>query len=51
MPGLSLTVPQAGRLWGVDPSASRRLLDALVDQKFLTVTNAGTFIRHDTGRR
>ena len=45
MPGLSLTVPQAGRLWGVDCAATRVLLEALVAQKFLTETNAGAFVR------
>lgn len=49
MPGLSLTVPQAGRLWGMDPSASRRLLDTLVAERFLTKTHAGTFVRHSDG--
>jgi hypothetical protein len=50
MPGLSLTVPQAGRLWGVDHGASRRLLDRLVAEKFLTITHAGTFVRQSEGR-
>jgi hypothetical protein len=50
MPGLSLTVPQAGRLWGVDSLSCRRLLDRLVAEKFLTVTHAGTFVRQDDGR-
>ena len=35
MPGLVLTVEQAGRLWGVDAPTSRRLLDALVERDFL----------------
>lgn len=38
MPGLALTVEQAGRLWGVDAPTSRRLLDALVDREFLRRT-------------
>lgn len=50
MPGLSLTAPQAGRLWGVDSGACRRLLDTLVAEKFLTVTQAGTFVRQTEGQ-
>jgi hypothetical protein len=45
MPGLSLTVPQAGRLWGVDSDATRRLLASLVAQQFLTETQHGMFVR------
>jgi hypothetical protein len=46
MPGLSLTVPQAGRLWGVDSEeATRQLLESLVAQKFLVETQAGMFVR------
>jgi len=45
MPGLSLTVSQAGRLWGVDSEATRQLLTVLVAQKFLTETQHGTFVR------
>ena len=45
MPGLSLTVRQAGRLWGVDCGATRLLLQALVAQKFLTETTGGAFVR------
>jgi hypothetical protein len=45
MPGLSLTVPQAGRLCNVDPDASRQLLDGLVAQNFLMETKAGRYVR------
>lgn len=45
MPGLSLTVPQAGRLWGVDCDLSREMLESLVAQQFLIETHAGTFVR------
>ncbi len=44
MPGLSLTAPQAGRLWSIDSEATRCLLEALVAQKFLMETSAGTFV-------
>ena len=49
MPGLSLTLPQAGRLWGVDQNSTERLLDVLAAQKFLTVTRAGSFVRRWDG--
>ena len=47
MPGLQLTVPQASRLWGLDPSASRLVIDALVEASFLRWTERGTVIRID----
>ena len=47
MPGLVLTVEQAGRLWGVDAPTSRRLLDALVERAFLRRTG-GRYLRSDT---
>jgi hypothetical protein len=45
MPGLQLTIAQASRLWGMDQSACRRVIDALVDAAFLRWTPAGTVIR------
>ena len=47
MPGLQLTVPQAARLWGLDASASRRVIDALVEGSFLRWTERGTVVRID----
>ena len=47
MPGLQLTVAQASRLWGLDPSASRLVIDALVEASFLRWTDRGTVIRID----
>ena len=47
MPGLQLTLPQAARLWGLDQSASRRVIDALVAGSFLRWTQRGTVIRVD----
>jgi DNA-binding IclR family transcriptional regulator len=35
MPGLRLTVPQAARLWNVDPDTCLRLLTSLVETGFL----------------
>ncbi len=47
MPGLSLTIPQAQRLWGLDPSFCHHLLNALVDDGFLMRTHEGAFVYHD----
>jgi hypothetical protein len=35
MPGLSLTVPQARRLWGLAPDVCDRVVDVLVDRAVL----------------
>ena len=47
MPGLQLTIPQAARLLGIEPEACRRVIDQLVDSKFLRKTPAGTIVRVD----
>ncbi len=47
MPGLQLTIAQAARLWGMEPAACRRIVDALVDAAFLRWTPAGTIVRTD----
>lgn len=39
MPGLQLTVAQASRLWNTDSATSLALLDALVELRFLRVSN------------
>lgn len=39
MPGLVLTLPQAGRFWGLSVRRSERLLSALVDSGFLVCDN------------
>lgn len=49
MPGLQLTLPQACRLWSVDPAAGRQLLDTLVAASFLRL-NGAHYVRADTGR-
>ena len=45
MPGLSLTVPQARRLWGIDASRCEQLLEELVGRHFLRRTNRGLYVR------
>ena len=41
MPGLSLTVPQAERLWGLDASTCASVLTALIERRVLTRRQAG----------
>jgi hypothetical protein len=45
MPGMSLTLDQVVRLCGVERSMCRRVLDALVAAKFLSLKPNGTFAR------
>ena len=45
MPGLSVTVPQAARLWGLSPPRSERLLSTLVDNGFLLCNREGLYRR------
>jgi hypothetical protein len=45
MPGLQLTPAQATRLWGLEPAACERVIDALVECDFLRWTSAGTIAR------
>jgi NAD(P)H-nitrite reductase large subunit len=45
MPNLRLTPSQATRLFGVEPSECAALLDALVNEHFLTRTADGLFVR------
>ena len=47
MPGLSLTVPQAGRLWGLDQEICQRVIGALIGSSFLRCTSAGVITRAD----
>ena len=44
MPGLRLTAAQAQRLWGLDPVTCQRVLQALVDSKFLMKSRDGMFM-------
>ncbi len=50
LPGLRLTESQVRKLWGIDSTASTRVLRQLVDGRFLTVTHSGQYVRAD-GRR
>lgn len=45
LPGLRLTEPQMRRLWSLEPSASIRVLQQLVDGAFLRRTLNGTYER------
>ncbi len=49
MPGLRLTVEQAQRLCGVEPSMCQAILDALVHAKFLKANPDGTYARVTDG--
>jgi hypothetical protein len=48
MPGLTLTKPQAMRLFGVAPSVCAAVLRALVMEDFLSRTGDGMFVRSIT---
>ena len=50
MPGLRLTEMQARRLWGLDAAQCQALLQALVDENFLTRTRDGAFMRFEHGK-
>jgi hypothetical protein len=45
MPGLHLTLRQAGRLWNLDPLTCDVALRILVDERFLGRTRLGAFRR------
>ena len=45
MPGLTLTVPQAARLWSLDMSVCTAVLDALEQARFLVRTRTSAFAR------
>ncbi len=47
MPGLRLTVRQAARLWAIEPTDCERLLDDLVEARFLSRMRDGTYARRD----
>jgi hypothetical protein len=50
MPGLTLTVPQAARLWSLDISQSQRLLSELVSTGFLMRDSRGAYRRRGCPR-
>lgn len=45
LPGLSLTMDQARRLWGLEPQSCQRLLSRLVKSGILSLTPDGTYRR------
>lgn len=45
MPGLSLTLAQAQRLWGLDRSTCESVLRELVSEDFLRRSRTGMFVR------
>ena len=47
MPGLTLTLRQASRLWSLDPVACDIALRILVEERFLDRTIRGAFRRAD----
>jgi hypothetical protein len=49
MPGLRLTRQQAQRLWGLDDDTNRRVLNVLVERRFLTCAPDGTYARLTEG--
>jgi hypothetical protein len=49
MPGLSLTGPQAERLWGLDTATCATVLTALIERRVLRRTTSGTYLRRSSG--
>ena len=45
MPGLTLTVAQAARLWASDSTLCRAVLTSLVEKRFLVRTRNASFAR------
>ena len=45
MPGMQLTEAQAARLWGVEPTACRSVVELLVGTEFLRRTASGRIVR------
>ena len=45
MPGLSVTAPQAERLWGLDSTTCAFVLMTLVERRILKRTPNGTYVR------
>jgi hypothetical protein len=48
MPGLRLTSAQASRLWGLDSRTCQKLLDALLDTRFLRCAADGRYSRAES---
>jgi hypothetical protein len=45
MPGLSLTLEQAARLWGLDRSTCERVLTILIERRLLKRARNGMYVR------
>ena len=45
MPGLSLTLAQAARLFGISPEASSRILAQFAEEGLLSLSNSRRYIR------
>jgi hypothetical protein len=45
MPGLSVTLPQAQRLWAVDRAICEEVFSRLTDRGVLRMTSKGRFVR------
>lgn len=45
MPGMQLTEEQAARLWGLEPTACRGVVEVLVSDAFLRRTPNGRIVR------
>lgn len=50
MPGLRLTPAQAARLWGLDHATCEHTLARLVEQRILSRTRDGAFVRQGSDR-
>jgi hypothetical protein len=49
MPGLSLTLPQAARLWGLDHGTCELVLTRLIERRVLKRALNGTYVRRQSG--
>jgi hypothetical protein len=49
MPGMRITCVQGQRLWGLDEPTCRRLLDLLVEARFLCQPSRGAYARLSDG--
>ena len=45
MPDLTLTVPQAARLFGIEKDLCQSVVDHLIDSEFLRLTRSGAVTR------
>lgn len=47
MPGLTLTEPQAAKLFGIERTVCRDVIEQLIDESYLRKTRTGSIIRCD----